>query len=1301
MLLISVTIKNVFKSVFFLLMLVEILLLGIILIIYRKNTLSMSEDVKQNSKSVVINYRDLFNLYLKNKYILLIDDLVLFMQSYEGIIQYRSNTSSNNYFNKFNAEYINSKCSIQGSSIPDNSIYNSEWYDVSSKELSQRLYGSWFNGEEYKTYESLLQEDKERIINLCALNEVLSRLLSKHLRWLDFLGSTVQYWTFSFSSSLFYKFPVYFNSYMQSDWKDPFINSSCRSVRKKEKEYDPKCRPFYNETLIDSSNIVITKPYKYVTTLNYGSDICIKSLSKSKINQNGKSLPDLMTCIGFNFNDVQIYRNQIENTLGANKRVFIVYYAENEINVLFNSEFYPSNYVSWGKYFNLNNNEENNFFESYIQNTMLRATKDQKTSNDTLRNVYPEIKDFYESNISNKLINMIQNYQNPYLNFSKINITNYRDFDEKEYYFSINQAFEFDNSSSSLYLSSKIYQNFYLFPIPISFDYTGNYLLKVSQNSKFYIIFIDEQHQKFENVSLFFSIISYEIFLYFFFLIGINTLIWVIFGLIYYYFFKGFFMPLNQINNIYKELFLRGNSIVPKDDLPSNGSFHTGKKYNNFIEKFVTKWISTIFRLNEYQEIHDCLITLKILKIIRSFDDISTKSLKLNYYLGRRETHLENIVDAFLYLMHEISLIYLENPNIDINIVVNLIQGNFIYRINSTDDREEVEVFYEDINIIVDHVLNKKNARRLSNAIRRSSSLRMSVKSSTELLTRQGSVSSPKKDSFFNKNIKRSSIGVHEFEKELKYCFGKLKENLQYKYCIFKMKNLDSKLSNHQFNEDYLDCEYNSDDENFNNKGWENYANYDEEYCILNKNSYTRNRNQESGNHTNYKKKEKLQLEDDILTIVNEFNRYFVISNEEEPDNSFHSLKHIAAYITQASLLFQINNETDGIRQCILAMEKIRTLQNKIVTLGKMTKFAYLIICSLLFERILYLLANLSEKCDQKKTQFFIYLNMLDLGPVYDRKIRSNILQKLLDFLNRSGLDFQKQAKISPFEHFDKEDGFLNIKLVRHKVRALLNMSITYSKNVLFLLDLNLPFLKDNNFQKILLKPIIKEKHFFYFSCFDEKLYIYRNKNNIDEIQNEDLKSDNEIDIINILNNEESIDNISKNSETILNDCNSPYEFLEFLNNYKRLDTNINYFNQPRLDLSIRNVLKFYNFKDYPKNNNFLIVLTSIDAAFSFNRDNLIRISQTLYDTQYSIILCILNDERIYTEEKYQRKLQCYKKFIEENIINGHLFILKSFSLLKYIINCISPNKLKEFDVLTMKTFLESIDLNFVEKKKI
>ena len=65
MLLISVTIKNVFKSVFFLLMFVEILLLGIILIIYQKNTLSMSEDVKQNSKSVVINYRDLFNLYLK------------------------------------------------------------------------------------------------------------------------------------------------------------------------------------------------------------------------------------------------------------------------------------------------------------------------------------------------------------------------------------------------------------------------------------------------------------------------------------------------------------------------------------------------------------------------------------------------------------------------------------------------------------------------------------------------------------------------------------------------------------------------------------------------------------------------------------------------------------------------------------------------------------------------------------------------------------------------------------------------------------------------------------------------------------------------------------------------------------------------------------------------------------------------------------------------------------------------------------------------------------------------------------
>jgi hypothetical protein len=1260
----------------------------------------MSEDVNQNRKSVVINYRDLFNLYLKNKYNLLIDDLVLFMQSYEGINQYKYNPSSKGYFSKFVPEYIKSKCSNQGSNIPNTSVYNYEWYNVSSTELSQRLYGTWFNGEEYKTYDSLLQEDKERIINLCALNEVLSRFLSKHIRWLDFLGSTVEYWSFSFSSSLFYKFPVYYNSYMQPNWTDPFIKASCQTSRKIVNQYDPKCRPFYNETLIDSSNIVITKPYKYVTTLYYGSDICIKSLSKSQVIQYGKALPDLMTCIGFNFNDVQIYRNQIENSLGANKRVFIVYYAENEINVLFNSEYNPPNYVSWGKYFNINNNDENNFFEAYIQDSMITAISDVQSSNDTLKKVYPEMKDFYEKNISGKLINMIKNYQNPNLNYSNINITNYRDFNESAYYFTLNQAYEYSNSSSNLFLSSGIYQNFYLFPVPVSFDYTGNYLLKVSQNSNFYIIFIDEQHQKYENVSLFFSIISFEIFLYFFFLVGINTLIWVIFGLIYYYFFKGFFMPLNEINHTYKDLLLRDDDMLPRGNLPSNGSFNSGKKYSNLIEKFITKWVSAIFRLNEYQEIHDCLITLRILKIIRTFSEVSTKSLKLNYDLGRRETHLENIVDAFLYLMHEISPIYLENPNIDINLVVSIIQNNFIYRINSTDDREEVEVFYEDITCIVDHVLNKKNSRRLSNAIRRSSSLRMSLKSSTNLLTKEEYPGSPIKDS--QRNMKRSSISAYEFEKELKSCFSKLKEDLQYKYCIFKMKNLDNKLSNNHFNEDYLDCEYNSDEENSNNKNWGNYINYDEEYSLLNKNNFTRNRNQETVNQTNYKKKEKLQLEEDILSIVNEFNRYFVITNEEDSENSFNSLKHIAAYITQASLLFQINNETHGIRQCILAMEKIKSLQQKIINLGKMTKFAYLIICTLLFERILYLLANLSEKCDQKKTQFFIYLNMLDLGPVYDRKIRANILQKLLDYLNRSGLDFQKLAKISPFEQFDKEDGFLNTKLVRHKVRALLNISITYPKSVLLLFDLNVPFLKDSNFQKILINAIMKDKHFFYFSCFDEKLYIYRNKNNLGEVdQSEIFKSDDELEIINILSNDESIQILSENNETILNDCNTPYEFFEFINNYKRLDNNNNnYFNQPRLDLSITNVLKFYNFKEYPKNNNFLIVLTSIDAAFSFNRDNLIRISQTLYDTQYSLILCILNDERIYTQEKYQRKLQCYKKFIEENIINGHLFILKSFSLLKYIINCISPNKLKEFDVLTMKTFLESIDLNFVEKNE-
>jgi hypothetical protein len=238
----------------------------------------------------------------------------------------------------------------------------------------------------------------------------------------------------------------------------------------------------------------------------------------------------------------------------------------------------------------------------------------------------------------------------------------------------------------------------------------------------------------------------------------------------------------------------------------------------------------------------------------------------------------------------------------------------------------------------------------------------------------------------------------------------------------------------------------------------------------------------------------------------------------------------------------------------------------------------------------------------------------------------------------------------------------------------------------------------------------MKSKHFYYFACFDQKLYINRNiqiqegqyaVNREHKIADENFFvnfSFEDQEIINFFRKKDSNDEESSYKVTVEPDYNDYACFFNFINTHKKIN---NVFTQnlySRVDISIKNAIKHHKFQEYPKNNNFIIALTTIDSGFSFERENRLQISQALYDSQYSLIVCIVYDAKIAKDEKYRNKLLCYKKFIESDIINGHVFLLKSFSVLKYVLNCVIPNKFKEFEISTMKTFMDSVDLNFCEE---
>lgn len=219
-------------------------------------------------------------------------------------------------------------------------------------------------------------------------------------------------------------------------------------------------------------------------------------------------------------------------------------------------------------------------------------------------------------------------------------------------------------------------------------------------------------------------------------------------------------------------------------------------------------FVQRIFNLYAYQEIHDCLVTLRVIKIIRTFQTISVKNLKLNYNTASRETNLDNIIDTMFYLMHNITESIIDDINMDSKLVADMIYNNFVYKLQSNSDQEEIEEFYDDINRIIDRIISRREDQ---NAIKKVSKDRLSVRKAT--LT---SLSFKKEE---------VSKGLNEFKKleekvfqkttyflEIRTIYNKLKETLQYKYCIYKMKLIDNKIYQKDAKE-YLDISYNSSDD--------------------------------------------------------------------------------------------------------------------------------------------------------------------------------------------------------------------------------------------------------------------------------------------------------------------------------------------------------------------------------------------------------------------------------------------------------------------------------------------------------
>ena len=106
--------------------------------------------------------------------------------------------------------------------------------------------------------------------------------------------------------------------------------------------------------------------------------------------------------------------------------------------------------------------------------------------------------------------------------------------------------------------------------------------------------------------------------------------------------------------------------------------------------------------------------------------------------------------------------------------------------------------------------------------------------------------------------------------------------------------------------------------------------------------------------------------------------------------------------------------------------------------------------------------------------------------------------------------------------------------------------------------------------------------------------------------------------------------------------------------------------------------------------------MTNLSSTFTNNQNNWKEIAEIIYEKKVSVIVVISYDPSFDNNKVLKEKIYYYKNFLKTNMIDGHLFIMRSLTLLKFILNAIFPIKFSKFNVDILKHFLcSNEDINF------
>lgn len=110
-----------------------------------------------------------------------------------------------------------------------------------------------------------------------------------------------------------------------------------------------------------------------------------------------------------------------------------------------------------------------------------------------------------------------------------------------------------------------------------------------------------------------------------------------------------------------------------------------------------------------------------------------------------------------------------------------------------------------------------------------------------------------------------------------------------------------------------------------------------------------------------------------------------------------------------------------------------------------------------------------------------------------------------------------------------------------------------------------------------------------------------------------------------------------------------------------------------------------------------MILITNLLSTFTNNQYNWKEISELIYEKKISVIVVIYYDPSFDSKDLLKEKISFYKNFLKINMIDGHLFIMRSLTLLKFILNTIFPIKFNKFNINILRRFFcsnEDINLS-------